>query len=199
MERYMAPAAARAAKIVESVDTIVLFLLPEVVTNRGEWASFRDKQRYMAFGEEQARAVLAGLPEQYRGTGIDVKLFPEEYGGVCTYTGSSHHVGVQFHQGARLLPPGSASMSDCVFIPGFAVLVEAQDQEGTAAILQSAVNQFYVQMSLDTSQWCVRRGDRTGVKEEGRSVLTPYLPPGTEVQTMHADVTSGVYTESVIL
>ncbi|MDO8642237.1 MAG: hypothetical protein Q7R76_01440 [Candidatus Woesearchaeota archaeon] len=195
----MAPAAARTAKIPESVETIVLFLLPDVVANRGEWASFRNKQRYMEFGEQQARAYLEGLPKQYHGTGIDVKLFPEEYGGICTYTGSSHHVGVQFHQGARLLPPGSGSMRDCVFIPGFAVLIEAQDQEGTAAILQSAVNQFYVQMSLDTSQWCVRRGDRTGIKEEGRSVLTPYLPPGTEVRTMHADAGTGVYTERVIL
>lgn len=190
--------AAPVSEPAKSVDTLVLFLLPKVIDDEGQWASFRDKGRYMEFGEQEARAFLEGLPEQYRGRELKVKLFPESHGGVLTYEGSPHRVGVEFHQGARLLPPGSESDRDCVFIPGFTVLLEERDRQGVSAILRYVIDRMYVQVNQDTNEWGVRRGNTEGIKDEGQRVIAPYLR-GVTVQTMHADVTTGVYRKRVVL
>lgn len=190
-----------ASEPAKSVDTLILFLLPKVIDDRTQWASFREDSHYITFAEQQARAFLEGLPERYRGTEIDGKLFPEKRSGVFTYVDSPHRIDMDFHQGVRLQLPASARETGYVSIPGFTLLFEAHDREGTAAILHRAIQEFYIEKDPEKGLLGVRRGDRKELKQEGKEVLERYLPRGTEVQAryVHPHGLAVVHAERVVL
>ncbi len=211
---------ARASELAKSVDTLVLFLLPKVIDNRQKWASFSDHEEYIKFGMTEARSFLEALPEPYRSTAIKETTYPPWHG-VVEFVNSPYNLTVGFRKGVQLVPPHVTDRatrkamksadeerviyvdgSTAVFIPGFDLLFDARDQQGTAAILKAAVNRFYVAVDEEEgglrAQLIAGAGKQRKVKQAGLDVLRTYLRQGTEIRTAYG-VETDVHTDRVVL
>jgi len=157
-------------------DQILVGLVPKIVDTNPQL--FEDTKEYWGYSVGQVQEFLGRLPETYTGK-VSEERFEESKSAMFTCTKSPQNLMIGFKPGYFL----SVTDDNYISCPTFDVIFRPTDKEVTETILQTGLDQFFLnRMNEDTSALMVCGIKDKQIISSGLELLAQFLPSGTVIE-----------------